>query len=65
MNTRQVMVQARDGSHESVVADLLLCLECEKDGPFFVYVIDGQHLHFQCSGCEETFCDGSCTPATG
>jgi hypothetical protein len=60
MKTQEITVTARDGSGLTVQAELLLCAECGEAGPFFVYAVDGRHLHFQCSRCTMTFCDNSC-----
>jgi hypothetical protein len=49
---------------ERVKAELLVCPSCGDD-LFVVYIPAGlNHVHFQCVGCEETFCDG-CAPPGG
>lgn len=58
MNTRRVTVSDRDG--HIVPADLIVCPECEGER-FIVFVLLGQHLHFQCLDCECSFCDGTCS----
>jgi hypothetical protein len=60
MKTKEVTVTARDGSGLKVQAALLLCPGCDMEGPFIVYLVAGEHLHFQCFICEESFCDNSC-----
>lgn len=62
LKTRPVEITARDNG-EKLAADLLVCPEC--GGYTFVayFPVGIRHLHFQCLGCDVTFCDG-CTDAS-
>lgn len=56
MDTKQVKVEARDGSKEVTDALLVICPQCSGDS-FKIFVVHG-HNHLQCATCNETFCQG-------
>lgn len=63
MKTRQIEVEARDGSGDKVPASLIVCPSCGDRPPrgdlFLLYYV-GDCLHLQCSDCGETFCNQTC-----
>jgi hypothetical protein len=53
---QQAVVASRETGDEA----LAKVLTCECGGvQFFVYLV-GNHPHFQCAECDETFCEGGC-----
>jgi transposase-like protein len=57
MSTKRIEIINRE-TQQREQADMLVCPECQSN-VFFVYRPDlVNHVHFQCSFCCVTFCDG-------
>jgi len=61
MNTKDVSVTDIGG--RTVPALLIVCPKCS-NSTFQIFAI-GKHQHLQCTQCDESFCDGSCSKGAG
>jgi hypothetical protein len=67
MKTRRIEIVSRvDGDRKP--ADMVICGECGHDA-FILYRVEcnphGRHMHLQCAGCSEVYCEARARPTRG